>query len=76
MGMTRKDFMLVADAIAECPMSQREMTDVVISISKKLEGRYPSFDPNIFRRYISDKAKEEKKKRLSSRQSLNIKLIE
>ncbi len=76
MGMTKKDFILIADAIAACPISQRDMTDVTISISKKLEESYPSFDPIVFRRYISTKAKEEKKIRLSSKESLTIKLIE
>lgn len=51
--MTRKDYVLIADALASTPLPDRERDALVRSLSRALAQDNPRFDPSRFKEACS-----------------------
>ena len=74
--MTKKDFILIADSIAESIIDDRSRLEITSTFIKKLTHLNPKFDSSQFKEYIIQQTKEAKLKRRKADVSLTNKLID
>jgi len=74
--MTKKDFILIADAISISVVNDRCRNELLANLFKMLKKVNPRFDERTFREYIIQKTREAKLERRKAHVSLNIKTID
>ena len=74
--MTKKDFILIADAISISVVNDGCRNELLANLSKMLKKVNPKFDERTFREYIIQKTREAKLERRKADVSLNIKTID
>jgi hypothetical protein len=57
--MTRKDFIIIAQCIAECHNKKYDLDDIISFYSYKLHLGSDNFNPTLFREFIYEQTKPE-----------------
>tara|TARA_B100001758_G_C18416982_1_gene621005 strand:+ start:23900 stop:24124 length:225 start_codon:yes stop_codon:yes gene_type:complete len=74
--MTKKDFILIADAISISVVNDRCRNELLANLCKMLKNVNPKFDERTFREYIIQKTREAKLERRKADVPLTNKLID
>ena len=74
--MTRKDFINCADAISNLIFNDTQLNQTIAEFTKIFSAKYDNFDPTTFRKYITDKHDENRRKRMKLPKTSEFQLIE
>ena len=74
--MTRKDFINCADAISNLILNDTLLNQTIAEFTKIFSAKYDNFDSTTFRKYITDKYDENRRKRMKLPKTSEFKLIE